>query len=59
MTIHFDEDKQNQRFRLLLIEEEEKSTQIMAEEIGIPYINLTRIPINTDGLRLVRGRSSH
>lgn len=53
MTIHFDEDKQNQRLRLLLIEEEEKSTQIMAEEIGIPYIDLTRIPINTDGLRLV------
>lgn len=53
MTIHFDEDKQNQRLRLLLIEEEEKSTQIMAEQLGIPYIDLTRIPINTDGLRLI------
>ncbi len=53
MTIYFDEDKQNQKLRLLLLEEEEKSTQIMAEELNLPYIDLTRIPINTDGLRLI------
>ncbi len=53
MTIHFDEDKQNQRLRALLVEEEEKATQIKAESLGLPYIDLTRIPINTDGLRLV------
>lgn len=53
MTIHFDEDKQNQRLRTLLLEEEEKSVQITAEGLGLPYIDLTRIPINTDGLRLI------
>lgn len=53
MTIHFDEDKQNQRLRTLLLEEEEKSVQILAEKYGLQYIDLTRIPINTDGLRLV------
>ncbi len=62
MTIHFNEDKQNQRLRMLLIDEEEKATQIMAEGLGIPYIDLTRIPINTDGLRLIpeaEARANH
>lgn len=53
MTIHFEEEKQNQRLRLLLLEEEEKSTQIIAERNGLQYIDLTRVPINTDGLRLI------
>ncbi len=53
MTIHFDEDKQNQRLRMLLLEEEEKSIQILSQKYGLQYIDLTRIPINTDGLRLV------
>lgn len=53
MTIHFDEDKQNQRLRVLLLEEEEKSVQILAQKYGVQYIDLTRIPINTDGLRLI------
>jgi type II secretory ATPase GspE/PulE/Tfp pilus assembly ATPase PilB-like protein len=53
MTIHFDEDKQNQRLRALLLEEEEKSVRILSEKYGLQYIDLTRIPINTDGLRLV------
>jgi type II secretory ATPase GspE/PulE/Tfp pilus assembly ATPase PilB-like protein len=53
MTIHFDEDKQNQRLRHLLLDEEEKSVQILAQKYGLQYIDLTRIPINTDGLRLI------
>ncbi len=53
MTIHFDEDKQNQRLRSLLLEEEEKSVKMLSEKYGLQYIDLTRIPINTDGLRLV------
>ncbi len=53
MTIHFDEEKQNQRLRSLLLDEEEKSVQILSEKYGLQYIDLTRIPINTDGLRLV------
>ncbi len=53
MTIHFDEDKQNLRLNLLRQEEEEKSVQMIADKYGLPYIDLTRVPINTDGLRLI------
>lgn len=53
MTIHFDEDKQNLRLNLLRLEEEEKSVQLVSEKYGLPYIDLTRVPINTDGLRLI------
>lgn len=62
MTLHFDEDKQNQRLHQLLLEEEEKATQIAAEQFGLPYIDLTRIPINIDGLRLIteaEARTNH
>lgn len=53
MTIVFDEDKQNQKLRQLRAEEEEKAMEILSEKYGIPYVDLTRIPINTDALRLV------
>lgn len=53
MAIHFDEDKQNQRLRTLRLDEEEKSVQMISEKFGLPYIDLTRVPINTDGLRLI------
>lgn len=53
MPIHFDEDKQNQRVRMLRLDEEERSMQMLSEQYGIPYIDLTRVPINTDGLRLI------
>lgn len=53
MTIHFDEEKQNQRLRQLHLDEEEKVAQMLSEKYGIPYIDLTRVPINTDALRLI------
>lgn len=53
MTIHFDEDKQNLRIKTLLSDEEEKSIQLTSEKYGLSYIDLTRVPINTDGLRLI------
>lgn len=53
MTIHFDEDKQIQKLKLLRSDEEEKSIEMLSEKFGLPYIDLTRVPINTDGLRLV------
>ena len=53
MTIHFDEEKQNQRIKTLLSDEEEKSIQLLSEKYGLSYIDLTRVPINTDGLRLI------
>ncbi len=51
--IKFDEDKQNQRFRELRIQEEEESAKLIADRYGISYIDLTRVPINTDALRLI------
>lgn len=53
MSIKFDEDKQNQKLHQLRLEEEEKVAQMLSEKYGIPYIDLTRVPINTDALRLV------
>lgn len=53
MTIHFDEEKQNQRIRQLRIEEEEKAAEMLSQKYGIQYIDLSRVPINTDALRLI------
>ncbi|MES3006116.1 MAG: GspE/PulE family protein [Patescibacteria group bacterium] len=53
MPIHFDEEKQNQRLRQLHLDEEEKVAQMLSEKYSIPYIDLTRVPINTDALRLI------
>lgn len=51
--IIFDEDKQNQKLRELRGQEEEQSAQLIADRYGISYIDLTRVPINTDALRLI------
>lgn len=53
MTIHFDEEKQDQKLRQLHLDEEEKVAQMLAEKYAVAYIDLTRVPINTDALRLV------
>jgi type IV pilus assembly protein PilB len=53
MVIQFDEDKQNLKLRALRLDEEEKVAQTLSEEYNIPYIDLTRVPINTDALRLI------
>ncbi len=53
MTIHFDEDKQNSRMKQLLLDEEEASMQILADKYNITYIDLTKVSINSDGLKLI------
>jgi len=53
MTIHFDEDKQNARMKQLLLDEEEASMQILADKYAVTYIDLTKVPINSDGLKLI------
>lgn len=53
MTIKFDEDKQNRKFNDLRHKEEEDLVQILAGKYGVEYANLTVVPINTDGLRLL------
>lgn len=53
MTLHFDEDKQNQRLHQLRQDEEEQMAEMLSDRHNIPYIDLTRVPINTDALRLL------
>lgn len=51
--IQFDEDKQDQRLTELKQRESEQLAQIMASRIGVDYIDLSGIAINTDALRIV------
>jgi type IV pilus assembly protein PilB len=56
--IQFDEDKQKQKLRELLVLEEEQSAQLIADRYGILYIDLSRVPINTDALRLIEEKEA-
>jgi len=51
--IDFDEDKQNKRVALLRKQEEEHLAEMMAGRLGIPYLDLTVVPIDIDALRYV------
>ena len=49
----FNEEKQNKKLEELRQREEENLAQILSVKYGIDYIDLTRVSINTDALRLV------
>lgn len=51
--VQFDEDKQNQRLIELKQKEAEELAQIMASRLGLEYIDLSGIAINTDALRTI------
>lgn len=51
--INFNEDKQNRKISDLHKEEEENLTKKMALKYGLPYIDLSVTPINTDSLRFI------
>ena len=53
MTIQFDEDKQEQKVKTLLIQEEEELAMILSEKYGLHYADLSVVVINTDALRLM------
>ncbi|MDB5238836.1 MAG: pilB1 [Candidatus Parcubacteria bacterium] len=53
MTIHFDEEKQNQRMADLLHKEEEELVSLLSGKYGVEYINLLGTGINSDALRLI------
>ena len=53
MTIIFDEDKQNQKVKTLLIQEEEELAEILSQKYGLHYADLSVVVINTDTLRLL------
>jgi len=53
MAVHFDEDKQDKKLQDLRSREEEELAELLAERYGLPYLDLTRMPINSDAVRLL------
>lgn len=54
MTVEFkDEEMQDQRVAELHRREEEDLAKILSEKYGVPYADLTRVTIDTDGLRIL------
>ncbi len=53
MTIHFDEEKRNARLSDLYKKEEEELAQMLSNKYGIQYVDLTRLAIDTNALRLI------
>lgn len=53
MPSHFDDKKQQQKLDLLRQKEEEDLAKLLSEKYGLPYIDLSGITIDTDGLRLL------
>lgn len=58
MTLIFDEDKQKQKLNLMRLDEEERLMKMLSSKYDIPYIDLSTVSINTDGLRLVEQKDS-
>ncbi len=53
MTLTFDDSKSNQRLADLRQREEEDLAQMLAHKYNVPYVDLSGIPIDTDGLKLI------
>ncbi|MCI0680184.1 type II/IV secretion system protein, partial [bacterium] len=51
--VKFQEEKLKEEIEELRLKEEEDVTMMLADKYGIPYIDLTGIPINTDALQLI------
>jgi type IV pilus assembly protein PilB len=56
--VTFDEDKQNQRLVDFKRKEEEDVAQILSEKYGLDYVDLSKIGINNDALRLLNETDS-
>lgn len=51
--IEFNEEKQNKKIEELHHKEEEELAQMLSGKYGLQYLDLSRISINTDALRLI------
>lgn len=51
--VTYQEVEQNKLITDLRTEQEERLTQQIADEIGVPYVDLTGLTINSDALRLI------
>ncbi|MCR4279301.1 MAG: GspE/PulE family protein [Candidatus Zambryskibacteria bacterium] len=50
----FDEDRQNERVKILRQKEEEELASTLAAHHGVPYLDLSAHPINLDALRVIK-----
>lgn len=53
MSVNFNEEKQDKQIEELRLKEAEELTQMLANRYQIPYVDLSKVSINTDALRLV------
>ncbi|MEK7552940.1 MAG: ATPase, T2SS/T4P/T4SS family, partial [Patescibacteria group bacterium] len=53
MVITFNEDKQTKRLDELRDKEAEDLARMLSEKYALPYVDLSKLPINTDALRLI------
>lgn len=51
--VQFDEEKQNKKLEELRRREEEELAQVLSSKYGVDYIDLSRVSINTDALRII------
>jgi len=51
--LDFNEDKQDKKIDLLRAQEEENLTSMLSQKYGLPYLDLTTVPINIDALRVI------
>jgi len=52
--LQFDEERQNERVSTLRKKEEENLVETLSQRHGIPYLDLSLHPINTDALRVIK-----
>lgn len=53
MSVHFDTDAEDAKLARVRAEEEEDLARLLSEKYGLPYTDLSVIPINMDALRLI------
>lgn len=52
--VDFNEEKQEERVKLLKEKEEEDLAATLASHHGVPYLDLSKVPINIDALRILK-----
>lgn len=53
MPAHFDTDAEDEKLRILREREEEDLASVLSEKYGIPYTDLSAMPVNADALRVI------
>jgi type IV pilus assembly protein PilB len=54
MTVHFDEEKEIEKVKMLHQKEEESLAATLADRYGVPYLDLSTQPINIDAVRIMK-----